>query len=432
MSIPLKPVSVGLVFVLALISLPSAAGQRVDRSKFHIGAYYFADNIADEAHVKELVDCGLDFMVDVSVKSRETLDLFKKHGIGAIVNGAVSVWCGGGTNCARIAELRPRQGYVDSLDKFVKELDHPAIWMIDLTDEPGATAFGHFGDICRLFHEKCPDVLPYVNLFPNYASHDDPKHPERETHLCIGTYQQYVDHYTEMFPLPYISFDHYMMRDNPNFRRQLYFENLRVVSEACRATGRDLWYIPAVNTTWAKRRVSENQLRYQAFSSMAYGTVSIAWACWCYGWWNFNVYDKEGKRDDIQFEALKTVNFEIRKLAEEYMRYRNVGTKLFYMRMGDASEYYDGWFNGLRPADGSSFAVGTMVPRDDGSSARAVFVFAAADPDDVSKQTHSFSFSATGKVHAYGPRGEVPLTAGGAGRLTFSLKDSDAVLLVCE
>ena len=187
MSITLKPVTVGIVFAFALSPMLSVSGQRIDRSKFHIGAYYFEDNIADEAHVKELVDCGMDFMVDVPVKSRKTLDLFQKYGIGAIVTGVVPGWCGGGTNCDRIAELRPLQGYANGLDRFVKELDHPAIWMIDLTDEPGATAFGHFGAVCRLFREKCPDVLPYVNLFPNYASHDDPKHPERESQLCIGT-----------------------------------------------------------------------------------------------------------------------------------------------------------------------------------------------------------------------------------------------------
>ena len=358
MSITLKPVTVGIVFAFALSPMLSVSGQRIDRSKFHIGAYYFEDNIADEAHVKELVDCGMDFMVDVPVKSRKTLDLFQKYGIGAIVTGVVPGWCGGGTNCDRIAELRPLQGYANGLDRFVKELDHPAIWMIDLTDEPGATAFGHFGAVCRLFREKCSDVLPYVNLFPNYASRYDPKHPERESQLCIGTYQQYISHYTEMFPLPYISYDHYMMRDNPNFRCPLYFENLRIVSEACCTTGRDLWFIPGVNTTWKDRRVSENQLRYQAFSSMAYGTVNIAWACWCAGWWNFNVYDKDGKRDDIQFAALKTVNLEIRKLAEQYMRFRNVGTKVFSTNMGDDTEYCDGWFNGLRSVDRSSFAVG--------------------------------------------------------------------------
>ena len=421
--------SVGLVCAFAL---GSYAQPRLDRSKFHIGAYYFKDNVADEARVKELVDCGMDFMVNVSVKSRKTLDLFQKYGIGAIVNDVVPGWCGGGTNCARIAELRPIGGYAAALDKFVKDLDHPAIWMVDLTDEPGATAFRHFGNVCRLFRQKCPDILPYVNLFPNYASHDDWKYPEKETHLCTGSYQQYVDLYNEMFPLPYLSFDNFPMRDSPNFRRPLYFENMRIVADACRSTGRDMWYIPAINTTWKNRRVSENQLRYQAFSSMAYGSVSIAWACWCAGWWNFNVYDKKGVRDDVQFAAVKTVNLEIRRLAEEYMRYRNVGTKLLSTNMGDEKEYYDGWFNGLKPTDGSSFAVGAMVPRDGKSSARAVLVFAAGDIDDARKQTHEFSFSAAGKVRGYGPRGEVSVAAGDDGLLKFSLKDSDAVLLVCE
>ena len=431
MTIDLKTASVGLLCAVVLGAQPSSAQTRFDRTKFHIGAYYFKDMIADEAHAKELVDCGLDFMVNVSAKSRKTLDLLHRHGIGVIARDVVAGWFGGGTNCARIAELRPMQGYVESLDRFAKSLDHPAIWMIDICDEPGATTFRHFGDVCRLFREKCPGILPYMNIFPNYAPPDDLKHPEKESFLCTGSYRQYIELYTELCPLPYISFDNYPMRDDPTYRRPLYFENLRVVSEACRATGRDFWYVPGISTTWKDRRVSVNQLRYQAFSSMAYGSVSIAWACWCAGWWNFNIYDKAGKRDDIQFEAVKTVNHEIRKLADVYMRYRNVGTKLLSMNMGDPKEYYDGWFCGLKPEDGTSFAVGTMVPRDERSAARAALVFAAGDIDDVKKQTHKFTFSATGKVRAYGPRGNVSVVADG-GQLTFSLKDSDAVLLVCE
>ena len=422
------------LFCLALTAAAASAfaAPRMDRTKFHLGGYYFKDNIADEAHVKELAECGMDFMVGVPVTSRKTLDLFQKHGIGAVVGGVVPGWCGGGSNCFHLAQLRPRPGYVAGLDKFVKELDHPAIWMIDVTDEPGAGAFEFFGDICRLFREKCPDVKPYVNLFPNYARPYDPRQPDVETHLCIGSYKEYIDFFTETFPLDYISYDHYMMRDDPKVLQVRFFENLRVVADACRRSGRDLWFIPGVNTTWKNRRVSENQLRYQAFGSMAYGCVSIAWACWCHGWWNFNVYDKEGKRDDIQFNALKTVNLEIRKMADEFMKYRNVATRLCSFDALAPSVYHDGWITDLRPDRWSPFVVGEMTPRDETSLAHAAFVFAAGDPDDKLRRTHRFTFACAGKPRAVGPAGALKVQALGGGRYAFTIKDSEAALVICE
>ena len=75
-------------------------GERVDRSKILIGTYCV--NFWDDAHVKEVSDCGIDFIAAAGY-SKEFMDTLAKYGIGAFVS-------------ARDVE------------------DHEAIWGIELID----------------------------------------------------------------------------------------------------------------------------------------------------------------------------------------------------------------------------------------------------------------------------------------------------------
>ena len=54
--------------------------------------------------VKAIHDCGVDFIIGgLPASDRATLDIFAKHGVGAIVNGVVPGWWGGdGTRAGKI------------------------------------------------------------------------------------------------------------------------------------------------------------------------------------------------------------------------------------------------------------------------------------------------------------------------------------------
>ncbi len=57
-----------------------------------------------------------------------------------------------------VAELKARIGA------------HPAAWGVNLRDEPGAEAMPLIGRIAAELRRAMPETLPYINLFPNYAS----------------------------------------------------------------------------------------------------------------------------------------------------------------------------------------------------------------------------------------------------------------------
>ena len=124
---------------LAVVCATCSATPRMDCSKLLIGAYCLQANARTEGHVKAIRDCSVDFIVGVGADDRATLDLFAKHGVGAIVNDVVPGWWGGdGENAGRLREKNPPDVYSKGAAAFK---DHPAIWAVDIGDEPSALDF---------------------------------------------------------------------------------------------------------------------------------------------------------------------------------------------------------------------------------------------------------------------------------------------------
>ena len=95
------------------------------------------------------------------------------------------------------------------------------------------------GGIGRLL--PAPAALPYINLFPNYASPDQ-----------LGTvdYAYHVRAYLETVQPPFLSYDHYSLLEAGD--RPGYFANLEVVRYQYQPSG-DLWKLTdgkSQTTTW--------------------------------------------------------------------------------------------------------------------------------------------------------------------------------------
>ena len=61
---------------------------RMDRSRLNVGAYILKPYARTEQHIKDIADCGIDFMTCVDY-DKKMLDLFNKYHIGAVVSGVV-------------------------------------------------------------------------------------------------------------------------------------------------------------------------------------------------------------------------------------------------------------------------------------------------------------------------------------------------------
>ena len=431
------PLVSAVAVCLAACEADSALAARMDRSKLLIGAYCLQGNARTDAHVKAIRDCGVDFIVGLPAADRATLDLFAKHGVGAIVNGVVPGWWGGnGERAGKMRTANPPEKYAAGAAAFK---DHPAIWAVDIGDEPSALDFPYYGEIVRQLAKSLPGMPLYLNLYPNYASVAQNTGKQTVNQLGTATYAEHVEVYCREVPLDYVSYDFYpymkVQAGTDRFLSKMY-DNFLVVADACRRTKRSFWYIPQVNSRDGMSPTSENRLRFQANASLSFGAEAITWACWCKGWWTNNVLDAAGRQTE-QYEKLRRVNAELKYLGPQYMRFRNVATRfvgfaanspqkpsLPFMGASDDAGY-------VRASNGAALLVGEMVARDPASKERAFFVTAADDPADVRPASFELLFSVKGKsVAAFGGQGPIPVTRRADGTCSVPISSCGGVLLV--
>ena len=416
-----------------------AKNLRFDRSKLPIGTYCMKPDFQDEAHVKDMADCGIDFLI-ARVKP-SALDAFAKYGVGVVQSKAVPSWWGGSNNNGKMAEMQPLEKYETALRNFQ---DHPAIVGLDIGDEPSALDFEHYGKVAACVAKAVPAKLVYINLFPNYAAAASLTRSEADSQLGTPDYRTYIEKYCRYFPLDYICFDSYIWGWNNT--PSVLFENLRIVSDACAGSGKSPWAVLQVNSHHPEGKpkrgpMTENMLRYQANVSLAFGAEVVTWACWTKGWWEDNVVDTNGLKT-AQYDRLKTVNAELHRLGPWYMRFRRLYTDLVgfddgpdgLRRVGQSAVPFSNGvaFRDVKATDGAPIAVGQMVARD-GGNARAIYVVACDDPHDRGEKSHVVSFRADGwSVRALDGEGKVEVVQNADGTLAVPVKSSHGVLVVAK
>lgn len=376
---------------------PSAP--RMDRSRLNVGAYYLQPYARTEAHVRDVAACGIDFILNFSY-DKATLDLLQKYHVGAVVTGILPGWWGGdGNKAGKLGENNPPEKYAAAARGFA---DHPAIWGIDIGDEPSALDFPYYNKVWQQVGSLFPNQFPYLNLYPNYASVSQNSVSQTESQLGTASYDEYIREYCEnVTASDYICYDFYLY--SINVPRA--YSNLITVSQAALQYGKDMWIVLQVNSNDKDKWISENELRFQAYTAMAFGARNIIWACYTAGWWHNQVLDDKGRKTQ-QYDKLRRVNAEIHHLGEPYMRYKRVATRfvgfdgskwLDGVAAASASRYADGQVSGLQSADGSPIVVGKMVSRNDWKR-EALFVCTADDPYDSSPKTHTITFNTAKRV----------------------------------
>lgn len=351
-----------------------AAVRTMDRTKLLIGTYGLAPYARTEAHVRDLKDCGIDFVFGVPAKDHATLDLLAQYGLGAIATEAFPAWWGGNGDKAGQMRASVQNSSVQTVNQ-----------------------------------------------------------------LGTATYAEHIDDYVRNVPLDYLSYDFYIYSargdGRENFLRKFY-DNFRITADACRASKKSLWFIPQVNSSYPELWPSENMLRFQAFTAMAFGAEVINWACWTKGWWTNNVLTLEGKRTE-QYAKLKKVNGELHFLGPSYMRYRSTATHFTGFAPGKRLDTVGvkvvdavdaGVFRGIHADDGSALVVGEMTPRK-GCGRGAVLIVGSDDPYDEANRSYRVSFRVEGTLLARDPRNVIDCRHEPDGSWSAPLRSNSAVLI---
>ena len=406
--------------------------KRMDRNRLNIGAYHLRPYARTEAHVKDVADCGIDFVVCMD-NDRPALDLFHKYGVGAIVSGIVPGWWGGdGSNAGKLADTNPMEKYEAASASFV---DHPAIWGIDVGDEPSALDFPYYGKVIDYVNRAFSNQFAYLNLYPNYASVSGNNAQETVNQLGTATYAEHIRRYCECVPSDYLCYDFYLYSINV----AKHYENLRVVADACRNTGRSMWIVLQVNSHRPDEWMSENNLRFQAYTSMAFGAENIIWACYTAGWWHNQVLDDQGNQTE-QYGKLKRVNAQIRTIADEYMKYRRVSTHFVgyqghpdmnCVQQESIESLSTGVFFDVKSDNGAPILVGEMVSQTNDGSA-ALMICAADDPYEKEPKEYQVTFRAPNRcIRALGGDGYQTVTDLG-GVYAVTVRSNEGVLITAR
>lgn len=282
-------------------------------SSFHIGAYCLNKNSRDEEHVREFAECGIDLLFSVN-NDTALLDLLAKYNVSAVVNGVLPGWFGAdGKNAGTMHLTNPTEAYLTRGKLF---RDHPAIIGIDVGDEPSGLDFPHYGKVIELMKEYFPDKLLYLNVYPSYGMLADAGEEQAKKELGTQTYREYLTAYAECVDLPYVSIDHYLYSSDLS----AFLGDLSIASSVAKEHARELMIVLQVNSKSPDTFISTDELRFQAWCSLAYGVRSISWACYSPGWWHNCVLGEHGEKTE-QYEKLKAVNRELRDFSELYMKY---------------------------------------------------------------------------------------------------------------
>ena len=267
--------------------------------------------------------------------------------------------------------------------------DNACICGVDVRDEPVAQNFPRLAGLVEHFDSIFTNKFPFVNLLPTYCPTNI---------LGTSSYKEYIDAYCNSFPtLDYICYDHYVYETKSvgGFLR-----NLAVVADACLRTDRSLWIVPQVGAEHADRRpLASDQFRYQAFASMAFGAETIFWGCYMQGWYGYMPLSSSGEKQEVYY-SLKEANTDIRRLADDYMKFRRVETwcvgfgatnwltaadSVAYttVHMSDSFDWGD--FADVHAEDGGPILAAALESRS-GDGRKALFVMAADDPNALAQR----------------------------------------------
>lgn len=384
-----------------------------------------------EKHIRELSEAGIDLVVGIE-NDRQTLDLLQAYGISAIVSHAVPEWWGGyGDKAGTMEKQNPLARYDDAAKSFE---DHPAICGIHVGDEPSAADFPHYGQVIRRVEQVFEQQFAFLNLYPNYGV-DCENSPEAVLRqLGTSTYEEYIKQYCQYVDTDYLCLDHYPCCHVTS----AFYENLRIASDACLRTGRDLWMVLQVNSPDPTRWITENELRFQAYSALAFGARSILWACYTAGWWYHQVLDEEGNPTE-QYGKLKRVNRELRAVTEVLMRFRRVSThfvgfterEMLGVNQKPSAILSTASFCDVREEGGAPLLVGRMQSCRDGSAEALLLFVADASSEPSAREYHVvFRVAADKRVFVIGGQGDLSLERRSDGSCAVTVAACEGILLV--
>lgn len=198
-------------------------------------------------------------------------------------------------------------------------INHPALAGYYVKDEPTVSqlqdAANRYQKLLTLdnFHD------PHVNLFPSYATG------------ALGSINyelDYVENWIQKVVstnLRYLAMDNYPFLLNGTFREVPYFHDLDVIRRVgLKYNIITSGYLQSIGNSTELRRPNANELRYSAYSHLAYGIKKPVW----FSYWTptggaetftNGIIDAAGNKTDL-YVPFKALNFEMKQLGKTLVK----------------------------------------------------------------------------------------------------------------
>lgn len=285
----------------AFLPLASIAqGARFVQDRFVIG--FWCDPPADEKmseRYQEIADANFTlalggFFATTPETIERQLDLCRKHDLRALV--------------------LPTPYAMDALP------DGPECWGYLLRDEPGAPDFPALRRQVDEFRRARPGKLALINLFPNYCDLG---------RLGTASYEEYVARFMDEVRPDVLCMDHYPLFKPGHDGRQAYCDNLDVMRRFSMANGVPFWNFFNTMPFGPHTDPTEAQLRWQVYSSIAYGAKGVLY--FCYYTPLTDEFPKGGAiigrdgRPTRHYDQAKRINAELKNLGPVLMNASSTG-----------------------------------------------------------------------------------------------------------
>jgi len=236
-----------------------------------------------DAVAKQMADGGWNLVwvtgrgaaegVDVVDHFRSQLDVLQRHGLRGILSlGHVPRK----PDEFKALDDPEMKAELDAIVEAVRE--HPALYAYSLLDEPNASVFPNLARMKDYLQEKDPSRLVYVNLYPIYASNEQ----LGTIGESVPAYHEYLRQFVETFRPQLLSYDHYHFAVKGDSEKG-YFLNLAEIRQA--ALDADIPFMviaQACSWTVNMRIPTGDELRWLAYTTLAYGSQGISWYVYGY------------------------------------------------------------------------------------------------------------------------------------------------------
>lgn len=264
--------------------------------------YAFYPPYLTDQQFKWVKEAGFNILVkSLTVSEEDTLlDLAAKNGLYL----DVAVW----------ALINP-QNLPGNINHFK---NRPGVWGYSVADEPNASRFAELAKALRTIESLDPKANTFINLLPEMPS----------DYLKAPDYRAYLEEFIRTVNPPFLSFDAYPVRMDKNgkiFVLEGYFNNLEMISSIAKESGRPFWNFVCSTKHLFYPTPTEGFIRFQVFSSLAYGAQGISYYTYVVPDFDIDKGDysdapinRAGERTPVWY-MVRNVNHELQTLADIFL-----------------------------------------------------------------------------------------------------------------